>query len=100
MNIRLPIPEAELERFCVAHGIRRLSLFGSTLRGTAGPNSDIDLLVEFRPGQVPGLFALGAMKTELFELMGGRRVDLRTPNDLSRHFRAEALNTAELHYGS
>jgi predicted nucleotidyltransferase len=62
-----------------------LSLFGSTLKGTAGPDSDIDLLVEFERDAKPGLLDLANIENELSNLLGGRRVDLRTPEDLSRY---------------
>ena len=81
-----------------ALGVGSLSLFGSVLKGTARPDSDVDLLVEFEPGATPGLLALCAMSDELSALLGGRRVDLRTPQDLSRHFRDEVLRTAETQY--
>ena len=86
--------------FCRKHHIRRLALFGSMLRGTARPDSDVDLLVEFEPGMEPGLIGLSAMEAELSRLYDGRKVDLRTANDLSRHFRAEILRTARLQYAA
>jgi uncharacterized protein len=95
---RLPISPEQLAQFCQAHHIRRLSLFGSTLAGNARPGSDIDLLVEFWPGQEPGLLALAAMEVELTDMLGGTRVDLRTAQDLSRHFRDRVLSEAELQY--
>jgi predicted nucleotidyltransferase len=98
MSRRLPVDEITLVRFCEWHHIRRLSLFGSQLTGTARPDSDIDLLVEFEPGRVPGLLALAGMELELSELLGGRRVDLRTAEDLSRYFRDEVVRTAEVQY--
>ncbi|WP_083637023.1 nucleotidyltransferase domain-containing protein [Leptolyngbya sp. 'hensonii'] len=72
--------------------MRKLSLFGSVLRGDFKPDSDIDVLVEFEPGKTPG-FAIVTMQQELSELLGGRAVDLRTPQELSRYIRvlAEAL---------
>ena len=82
MKSRLPIPPNTLERFCRKHRIRRLSLFGSVLKGTAGSNSDIDLLVEFEPGGKPGLLQLAAMEDELSTLAGGRRVDLAVPVEI------------------
>lgn len=100
MNRRLAISEVELETFCRAHGIRRLSLFGSTLKGTAGPDSDVDLLVEFYPDHVPGLLGLAEMEEELSRLLHGRRVDLRTPNDLSSLFREEVMKKAEVQYAA
>src|SRR5271170_7212468 len=82
--------ETILGDFCRRHGILRLSLFGSILRDDFNGNSDVDLLVEFKPDQRVSLFDLGGMTIELRELLG-RDVDLRTPNDLSRYFRDEVL---------
>lgn len=96
----LAIPEERLARFCRKQHIRRLSLFGSTLAGTARPDSDIDLLVEFEPGHEPGLLGLATMEAELAEMLGGKKVDLRTPQDLSRHFRDQVLRTAEVQYAA
>jgi uncharacterized protein len=98
MDARLPLDAATLARFCERHYICRLSLFGSQLKGTARPDSDIDLLVEFESGWVPGLLALASMELELSELLGGRRVDLRTAEDLSHYFRDEVVRTAEVQY--
>lgn len=98
MKTTLQMDEAVLAEFCARHHIRRLSLFGSRLAGSAGPDSDIDLLVEFVPGQAPGLFALAEMEAELSALLGGRAVDLRTPQELSRYFRDEVLSKAEVQY--
>lgn len=95
---RLPVSAGTLADFCRKHRIRKLSLFGSVLKGTARLDSDIDFLVEFEPGQEPGLIGLAGMEIELSELLGGRRVDLRTPEDLSRYFRDEVLRTAEVQY--
>jgi predicted nucleotidyltransferase len=100
MTKRIPIRDEELRSFCQRHGIRKLSLFGSTLKGTARPSSDIDLLVEFEPGHKPGLIGLAAMEEELSALLGGRPVDLRTAEDLSRHFRQDVLREAEVQYAS
>jgi hypothetical protein len=94
----LAIAEEQLARFCQKRHIRRLSLFGSTLAGTARPDSDIDLLVEFEPDREPGLLGLAAMEAELADMLGGRKVDLRTPQDLSRYFRDQVLRTAEVQY--
>jgi predicted nucleotidyltransferase len=94
----LAIAEEQLARFCRKRHIRRLALFGSTLRGTARPDSDIDLLVEFEPGQEPGLLELVSMEAELATMLGGKRVDLRTPQDLSRYFREEVVRSAEVQY--
>ena len=96
----LTIPHEQLAQFCRAHHIRKLSLFGSTLKGTARPDSDVDLLVEFETGRVPGMLALVSMEAELGDMLGGRKVDLRTPRDLSRHFRDEVIRTAEVQYAA
>jgi predicted nucleotidyltransferase len=100
MPPRLPIDRDALAEFCQRHHIRRLSLFGSVLKGTARPDSDIDLLVEFEPGKAPGLLELAGMEIELSQRLGGRRVDLRTPEDLSRYFRDDVLRTAEVQYAA
>lgn len=91
---------AALESVCRRQHIRQLSLFGSTLKGTDRPDSDVDLLVEFEPGFTPGLIRLAGIAMELSELLGGRRVDLRTAGDLSRHFRDEVVRTAEVQYAA
>lgn len=89
-----------LQAACKRHHIRKLSLFGSTLKRTDRPGSDVDLLVEFEPGSEPGLLALAGIEAELSALLGGRAVDLRSPQDLSRHFRDEVLRTAEVQYAA
>ncbi|MBE0617429.1 MAG: nucleotidyltransferase family protein [Proteobacteria bacterium] len=98
MHPALNMDESVLAAFCARHNIRRLSLFGSTLTGADRQGSDIDLLVEFERGKVPGLLALAGMEAELSELLGGRPVDLRTPQDLSRYFREDVLRSAEVQY--
>ncbi len=97
MTLRLNIEEATLARFCARHRIRRLALYGSVLKGIEHPGSDADLLVEFEPGQEPGLLALAEMEAALSALLG-RPVDMRTAQDLSRYFRDEVLQTAEVQY--
>lgn len=93
-------PEERIAEFCRRHDIQRLSLFGSILRdptpeGGYGftPSSDVDVLVEFRPGQTPSLLTMAGMQIELSEMIG-RNVDLRTPMDLSKYFRSEVLREA------
>ncbi len=98
-------PQIEFSRdkiasFCKKHHIRKLSLFGSVLRDDFGPHSDVDVLVEFEPGHVPSFFRLFDMEDELSVLLGGRKVDLRTPEDLSRHFRQSILATAVVQYAA
>jgi uncharacterized protein len=89
-----------LARLCRRHRIRRLSLFGSVLKGTARPDSDVDLLVEFEPEAVPGLLGMAAIEAELSELLGERRVDLRTAQELSGHFRDEVVRAAEVQFAA
>jgi predicted nucleotidyltransferase len=98
MHRALDIDRATLARLCEAHQIRRLSLFGSQLRGTAGPDSDIDLLVEFEPDAHPTFLDLAQIEIELSRALGGKKVDVRTPEDLSRFFRNDVLRTAEVQY--
>jgi len=97
MNIS--VPKDKLASFCRANHIRKLAVFGSALRDDFGPESDIDVLVEFEEGHVPGFFGLAGMEKELSAIMGRRKVDMRTPNDLSRYFRDEVIRTAEVQYG-
>lgn len=87
-----------LAAICRRHHIRRLSLFGSTLKGSNRPDSDIDLLVEFEPEAKPTLLTMARIEIELSSLLGGRKVDLRTAQDLSRYFREEVVRAAETQY--
>jgi predicted nucleotidyltransferase len=96
-SLEQKIPKDELAEFCRRNHIRRLSVFGSALRGQLGPDSDIDLLVEFEQGHVPGLFSIVRMEMELTEMLG-RKADLRTPEDLSQYFRDEVVENAEVQY--
>jgi hypothetical protein len=91
------ISEGVLADFCRRNHIRKLALFGSVLRGEEGPDSDLDLLVEFEEGNEPGLLRLAGMERALTALLG-RKVDLRTPQDLSRYFRDEVLASSEVQY--
>ena len=93
----LDVPETELAPICRRHGIRRLSLFGSRLAGTARPDSDVDLLVEFEPERVPGLLGMSQIEIELGHALG-RKVDLRTAADLSPLFRDEVVSRAQVAY--
>jgi predicted nucleotidyltransferase len=96
--VPLPIAPTTLAAFCDRNGINRLSLFGSVLKGTDRPDSDIDLLVEFRSDAKPTLLTMAGMEEELSRLLGGRRVDLRTPAELSRYFRDDVLRSAEVQH--
>lgn len=83
----IAFPQDVIRGFCARHRIRRLGLFGSILRDDFGPDSDVDVLVEFQPGAMPG-WDLFLMQDELSSLLG-RPVDLNTPGFLSRYFRDE-----------
>ena len=96
MSVKIPIPQEKIAEFCRRHHIRRLSLFGSVLRDDFGPDSDVDVLVEFETGHVPGLAFFG-MEAELSQILG-RKVDLSTLQFLSRYFRDEVLNEAQEQY--
>jgi uncharacterized protein len=98
MKKYINIERESLIAFCRRHHIRRLSLFGSMLKGTNNSESDVDLLVEFEQGYAPGFIGLAGMERELSELAGGEKFDLRTPRDLSRYFRDEVAAAAEVQY--
>lgn len=98
MNKNLPINRDKITDFCERHHIRQLAIFGSALRDDFGPDSDVDVLVDFLPSRTPGFFGLFEMEEELSGLLGGHKVDLRTPQDLSRYFREQAVATAEVQY--
>lgn len=97
-NRNITVPKARVAEFCQRNHISSFCLFGSVLRQDFRPDSDIDVLVEFELGHVPGLFGIFDMEHELSRIFGGRKIDIRTPKDLSRYFREEILATAELHY--
>jgi len=98
VNQRISFPRERLAEFCRAHGITRLAVFGSALRGDFGPDSDVDILVEFQPERIPGLLGMARLERELSALLGGVKVDLRTPEDLSRYFRKQVVEEAEVQY--
>ena len=93
----IAIDRNKISEFCQRHRIRKLSLFGSVLRDDFRPDSDVDVLVEFEPGASAGFLRLAAMELELSQVIG-RRVDLRTPPELSRYFRDEVVRTAQVQY--
>jgi uncharacterized protein len=99
MTRQLDIPKDKLAEFCRRNRIRRLSLFGSVLRDDFRPDSDVDVLVELEPDARVGLIGLAGMELELTALFG-RKVDLRTPAELSRYFRDEVLAQAEVQYAA
>ena len=97
MKPRVSIDQERLAAYCRRHQVRRLSLFGSVLREDFSPESDVDVLVEFEPGARVGLIGLAGMELKLSEILG-HKADLRTPEDLSRHFRSAVQAEAVLQY--
>lgn len=93
----LKIPRKEIAEFCKKNHIRKLSLFGSSLRDDFRPDSDVDILVEFEPGASVGLIRLAGLELELSEIFG-RKVDLNTPGFISKYYREEVLAEAEVQY--
>ena len=99
MGLRIQVDKLQIASFCRKNHIRRLAFFGSVLREDFRPESDVDVLVEFEPGQEPGLLRLARMERELAETIG-RPVDMRTPEDLSHLFRDEVVASAEVQYAA
>lgn len=94
---KIEVPLEGVAEFCRNHHIRKLSFFGSAISDHFTQDSDVDVLVEFEQGQVVGLLRLAAMEIEFSEILG-RKVDMRTPADLSRYFRDAVLSIAEVQY--
>lgn len=99
MELPVQIDKEQIAAFCRKHYIRKLALFGSVLTDRFRANSDVDVLVEFDAAHIPGLIALCGMERELSGVLG-RKVDMRTPNDLSRYFRDEVVRTALVQYAA
>ena len=97
MSARIEIPRDHIAEFCQRWRVQKLSLFGSVIRDDFTPQSDVDVLVEFRPGPTPGLRYFGAMPNELSQILG-REVDLNTAQELSKYFRQEVIDEAEVIY--
>ena len=97
-KVKIAIPKGQIAEFCRRHHICKLSLLGSVLRDDFRPDSDVDVLVEFEPEHIPGLIRFAGMELELSQLLGGRKVDLNTPQFLSPYFRDEVLEEAAVQY--
>ena len=98
MCAAISIDHERLADFCRRNHIRKLSLFGSVLRDDFKPDSDVDVLVEFEPGCVPGLIQLCKLERQLSKLLGGRKTDLVTAKFLNRWLKARVLADAEVQY--
>lgn len=94
---QIRVPEAEIAEFCRRNGIRKLSLFGSVLTDRFSDASNVDILVEFEPDYRVGYLRLAALERELSDVLG-HKVDLRTPDELSRYFREDVLRAARVQY--
>lgn len=92
------VDRRQVAEFCRKHHIVRMSLFGSVLREDFGASSDVDVLVEFEPGHVPGFIRLHFIEEELSGLLAGRSVDLVTPKSLNPRIRPHVLAAAEVQY--
>ena len=97
MSARIEIPYDEIAEFCQRWRVHKLSLFGSVIRDDFTPRSDVDVLVEFAPGKTPGLKYFWDMPNELSQILG-REVDINTEQELSKYFRQEVLDEAEVIY--
>jgi uncharacterized protein len=98
MGIQYKIPKEKVETFCVRNHIRRLAFYGSVLRDDFTPESDVDVLVEFDRDARVGFFELFDMEQEFSRFLDGRKVDMNTPNSLSKYFRDKVLREAEIAY--
>lgn len=98
MSAHIPIESQKIAEFCRSHHIRKLALFGSVLRDDFKPESDVDVLVEFEPGRVPGFIRLYDIEQQLSGLFGGHPVDLVTFKSLNRWIRDRVLAEARVQY--
>lgn len=97
-KIFINIQRERIAEFCKRHHIRKLSLFGSVLRSDFRPDSDVDVLVEFEQGHSTGFFGLARMERELSEIFDGKKIDIRTPSELSRYFKDDVISNAVVQY--
>ncbi len=101
MTLRhIDVAQDRVADFCRRNGIRRLAVFGSVLTDRFSDASDVDVLVEFEPGERVGYLRMAAMERELSTMFGGRKIDLRTPKELSRYFRNEVVRNAVTQYAA
>jgi len=99
MSLHIEVDSEQIADFCRRNHIRRLAFFGSVLTDEFGPDSDVDVLVEFQPDYRVGLLRMAEMEIELSRIIG-RKADMRTPKDLSRYFRDEVVAEAEVQYAA
>ena len=99
MNLPIKIDKDAIAAFCEKHHIVKLALFGSVLTDNFREDSDVDVLVDFDQAHIPSLFALARMERELSGLLG-RKVDMRTAEDLSKYFRDRVVQSALVQYAA
>ena len=97
MTAKINIPKDQIPSFCQRNGISSLSLFGSVLRDDFRPDSDVDVLVEFKPGSTVGLITLAGIEIELSQLLN-RKAEIHTPKGLNPLYRDDVLKLAEVQY--
>ena len=97
-TLPVKIDHGKVSEFCKRNHIRKLAFFGSIIHGNFGPESDVDLLIEFAPEHNPGYFGLVRLEDQLSVFFDKRKVDLRTPNELSRYFRTDVLKESVIEY--
>ena len=97
-TLQIEIPAVEIDEFCRRNHIRRLAFFGSVLRSDFTRDSDVDVLIEFKPNHVPGLIGLAGLELELSAILGGRTVDLNTPGFFRPSLRKQILSKAVVQY--
>lgn len=97
-SLAIEVPHEEIAAFCRKWGISKLSFFGSVVRDDFGPQSDVDVLVEFHPERTPGLAFFADLPDELSAILGGRKVDLATERSLNRWIRDEVMGEAVTEY--
>lgn len=95
----IAVSQEALADLCRRHRIRRMSFFGSVVRDDFGPDSDVDVLVEFEPGTIVG-FRIFDIESELSQLLGGRKVDLVNPKYFNPRLRDRILASAEVQYAA
>ena len=96
-SLSIAVDSNSLAEFCRRHGIRKMSFFGSVLREDFGPDSDVDVLVEFEAGKIVG-FDIIDMEEELSNLLGKRKVDLVNEKYLNHRLRPVILREALVQY--
>lgn len=96
-KISIKVPNDEIRTFCKKYHIKKLSFFGSVLREDFSKDSDVDVLVEFESSHSVGYLGMAHMEEELSDIIG-KKVDLRTPAEISKYFRQDVLEAAEVQY--